>query len=528
MFLFLTLLFAVLMSVPFLVPHMGMLALFGFIPLLVMETVAEIYRVKHFWIWHYSAFVLWNALTTFWVCNATIGGGIFAVMANALQMSLIFGVFRLSKKYLDNILSYVFLAVMWIAWERFYFNAQISWPWLTLGNVFARSTALVQWYEYTGSLGGSLWVWVCNLWGFYILMFFLGDHYKDMQLIRKISMFSGYAAILAIPVVISLCIYANYEEPDSEGLDVVIAQPDFDPYEKFESVSREEQNRILLDLFDQGLAEMENTQGHPLLIAPETFTNDIIVGSYGQSPTWNEFQSFLDNHRQASILVGASTYEYFDSITAPSPNARHLRDNVWLETHNSALMIDPSRETEIYHKSKLVVGVEMTPFPKFFSKIDDLLGGVMGRCTGQDEISLLHAGDVPVGSVICYESVYGRYCTGYVRKGARALVIITNDSWWGNTPGYRQHLAYASLRAIETRRDIARCANSGISAIINQRGDVVKKTDWWTREVMTGRINLNDKETFFVRHGDLTGFLCTVAFLSLLLLFFVRLFVKRQ
>ena len=528
MFLILTLLFAVLMSVPFLVPHTGMLALFGFVPLLVMETVAEIRRVRHFWIWHYSAFVLWNAITTFWVCNATIGGGIFAVLANAFQMSLIFGVFRFGKKYLGNILSYIFLAMIWIAWERFYFSAQISWPWLTLGNAFARSTGLVQWYEYTGSLGGSLWVWACNLWAFFILMFLLGDHYRDLRISRRFLMAAGYAVVLFVPVIISRCIYSNYEESADGGLDVVIAQPNFDPYEKFESVSRQEQNRILLDLFDEGLSRLEDSDGRPLLIAPETFTNDIIVGSYDQSPTWNEFQAFLGSHRPADILFGASTFEYFDSRTAPSPNSRHIRDDIWLETHNSALMVNRSGDTELYHKSKLVVGVEMTPFPSFFTKIDDMLGNVMGRCVGQEEVSLLHSGDVPIGSVICYESVFGEYCTQYVKKGARALAIITNDSWWGNTPGYRQHMSYASLRAIETRRDIARCANSGISAIIDQRGDVVSESEWWNREVMVGRLNLNDRETFFVKHGDLVGRICTVAFFAFLLLFFVRLFVRRK
>ena len=88
------LLFAVMMSVPFLVPHTGLLALFGIIPLLSMERIASMTEKKRIWIYHYSAFVLWNAFTTFWVCNATVGGGIFAVLANAFQMSLVFGLFR--------------------------------------------------------------------------------------------------------------------------------------------------------------------------------------------------------------------------------------------------------------------------------------------------------------------------------------------------------------------------------------------------------------------------------------------------
>ena len=126
---------AVLLSIPWLVPHTGLLSLVALVPLLLAEYIAQGAGVKRFWVWHYSTFVLWNALTTFWVCNATVGGGIFAVLANSLQMSLVFGLFRLSRKRLGGVVPYVFLAVAWIAWERWYLtSAEISWPWLVLGN----------------------------------------------------------------------------------------------------------------------------------------------------------------------------------------------------------------------------------------------------------------------------------------------------------------------------------------------------------------------------------------------------------
>ena len=170
----LTVLFAVLMSIPYLIPHTGFIALLGIVPLLCVERIATMLDKKHVWIYHYAGFVLWNAITTFWVCNATVGGGLFAIFANAFQMSLIFGLFRLSKKKFGGALPYIFLAVAWIAWERFYFDAEISWPWLVLGNSFARSIWAVQWYEFTGSLGGSLWIWMVNL-GLFGLMVSLSD-----------------------------------------------------------------------------------------------------------------------------------------------------------------------------------------------------------------------------------------------------------------------------------------------------------------------------------------------------------------
>jgi apolipoprotein N-acyltransferase len=78
--------------------------------------------------------------------------------------------------------------------------------------------------------------------------------------------------------------------------------------------------------------------------------------------------------------------------------------------------------------------------------------------------------------VICYESIYSDYITDYIRKGANLLTIMTNDGWWDNTPGYRQHMNYARLRAIETRRWIARSANTGISCFIDPAGNVYPTT----------------------------------------------------
>ena len=232
------------------------------------------------------------------------------------------------------------------------------------------------------------------------------------------------------------------------------------------------------------------------------------------------------------MLFGASSYDYFESSVKPSHTARQLRDGRWVESHNSALMIDGTSRTEIFHKSKLVVAVEMTPYPAIFCKIDDLLGGVMGRCIGQDEISLLNiegidGQTVPIGCAVCYESVYGEYYTDYIRKGARAMAIITNDAWWGDTPGYRQHLSYASLRAIETRRAIARCANTGISAIISPSGEITQPTPWWEPAVIKGELPLRSDITFYVAHGDITGRLCTFIFILLLMALGVRFVTRR-
>jgi apolipoprotein N-acyltransferase len=123
---------------------------------------------------------------------------------------------------------------------------------------------------------------------------------------------------------------------------------------------------------------------------------------------------------------------------------------------------------------------------------------------------------------ICYESIYGRFYTEYIKKGANLMFIITNDGWWDNTPGYRQHLTYASLRAVETRRSIARSANTGVSALINQRGEITARAGWWTPAVLKGTLHANDKHTFYVTHGDYIGRLACFVMLLLLLVTAVR------
>lgn len=523
-----------LLSVPFLVQGTGWLSLIAFVPLLWAENLAASDGMKGFWRCHYLCFVLWNAATTFWVCNATVGGGVFAILANAFQMSLIFGLFRWSRKWLNGALPYIFLAFAWIAWERWYLTeAQISWPWLVLGNAFARTTGWIQWYEYTGTLGGSLLVWAANLSVFGILDSIATGRWMMFNRKARSAALSGTLALFVAPPVVSSFLKP---EPCDEALDVVIAQPNIDPYNKFGGMTQAEQDELLLGQF----ADIQDSVP-VLLAAPETFTWDVVTNDLSSSPTVRRLTSFLKEHPNANLLVGASSRTYLKRALRPSYTARRAGDGVWMETHNSALMLDAFSYPEIFHKSKLVVGVEMTPYPAFFCRIDDWLGGVMGRDIGQKEIGPLHFNEyatspdgsatvrktIPVGCAVCYESVYGEYCTEYVRGGARLMAVITNDAWWGDTPGYVQHLSYSSLRAIETRRWVARSANTGISAIIDPSGKVVSRTSWWKPEVLKGKVGLSDKKTFFVIHGDFIGRISTMMAVLILLAALVRRFIKK-
>lgn len=520
---------ACLLSIPWLLPHSGLVLLIAFFPLLLAEELALQLKIKRFALYHYGCFVLWNAFTTFWVCNATVGGGLFAIFANAFQMSLIFGLFHYSRRKLGGVLPYILLAAAWVAWERFYHSAEISWPWLTLGNAFAGTTTLVQWYEWTGAIGGSLWVWLANL-GLYGLFITLstGSCHSWTKL-AKICSVAALTLLIFGPIALSLMLY-HREEDKGEEIEVLIGQPNLDPYHKFESMSQAQQTELLLSIYESELKAEDSL----LIIAPETFTSDIVIGDIHSSPTVQRFSEFLSKYPGSELLFGASTYSIVREESAPSPLARPY-GGAWLESHNSALLMDSRDSIQLHQKSKLVVAVEQTPYPKIFVPLENFIcqtfglqGPLMGRCVGAESPTVLQYRDsIPFGCAVCYESIYGEYCSEYVRKGARFLTVITNDAWWGDTPGYRQHCNYSRLRAIETRRDIARCGNTGISCIINSKGDIVTSGPWWEEFVMRSKLQIHDKETLFVRHGDLCGRVCTLVFLLMLLLLVAKM-VKRS
>ena len=523
-----------LMSLPFLVPGCGVMALVGLVPLLAMERIASREGVRRFWLWHYGTFLLWNAVTTWWVCNATVAGGIFAMTANALQMSLVFGLFRAVKKKLGGgALPYIFLAALWIAWERFYLvSAEISWPWLVLGNAFAGDIGLIQWYEYTGSLGGSLWVWGVNLSLFGIMISVAEGRWRRLLPKARYAALAGALLLLFGPMIVSAVRWNTYRQTQ-DPLPVLVVQPNIDPYAKFKAALQDGYDAALCEAVEEALQTPDQVGGDVLVVAPETFTWGMDVKDAADHSTQLRLAALAANHPEMAmnILYGASTYERFDK--KPSRLAEH-RHGAWIEQHNTAIMTDASGRTDYYNKSKLVVGVEATPYPAVFVPIDDWLGGMMGRNVGQDKRTSLdvvtrEGRRIPVGCAICYESVYGEFCTEYVRDaGAELLAVITNDGWWGNTPGYRQHLRYSSLRAIETRRDIVRCGNTGISALIDQRGRILAETPWWQPAVLLGEVNCNTAETFFVRNGDIVGRISVFVALLILAFFLVRCFVPKD
>lgn len=488
----------------------------GLVPLLYVEyhiSQNKLSSRQVFW-YAYLAFLVFNTFSTWWIWLASEAGMVMAEVLNSLFMATIFLWFHQIKKRLGSTKGYFSLVVLWLAFEWLHYNWDLSHPWSTFGNTFANYTWLIQWYEYTGALGGSLWVLVVNILIFNLFRktILLGEKLLD----QKKVLFS-IAGLLIIPTLISYLIYINYTETENP-IDVVVVQPNIDPYkDKFGGMTEAQQvDRIL------SLAKQKLTSTTDFIVAPETAIprgclEDELNENYGVI----EAKKMLADFQNTQFVIGANTYiDYPKSEKKPTETVRFdEQTGGWYDAFNAALQINNTAELKIYHKSKLVLGVEKLPFSNILAPLEKYainLGGTMGSLGIEKEAKIFDNETVKIAPVICYESIYGEYVTDYVKKGANVIFIITNDGWWEDTPGYKQHLAYGRIRAIENRRSIARSANTGISCFINQKGDVLQATNWWEQDVISGQINLNNQTTFYSKHGDYIGRVS--AFVAVLLL----------
>lgn len=497
---------AVLLSLPWYEHFSGVILFVAFIPLLFVEdliyTKPEYYKRSSI-IWFAGlTFFLWPSICGWWVKNASFVGMLFINTTNTILIVLTFWLFHITKKRLGPRIGNFSLIVYWITFEYFFLNAEISFPWLVLGNGFAKDVRLIQWYEYTGALGGSLWILIINL-----LLYSLFKHYIKYRTFKRKLIASVLAfLIIAIPIVISLIRYSTYKET-GKSVNIIAVQPNVDPYEKFQTYTNEEQVRLVLDnaikLLDKNV---------DYIVAPETaVTNYADIHYLNEDRHLKRIKEFITPYPKLKMILGIFMRQYYSPEDDISPTASpYGNSGYYYDTYNSAIQIDSTDSIQYYHKSLLVVGVEKMPYPhslRFLKKLTLKLGGTFRSLATQEERSNLVAPDnsSSVAPVICWENIYGEYVTKYIQKGATIIFVITNEGWWGNTPGHVTLNHYSRLRAIETRRSVTRSANTGITSFINQRGDVLKSIGWWKEGAIKGILHTNDKITFYTKHGDYIG-----------------------
>lgn len=475
----------------------------------------------------YVTFVVFNLLTTWWIKNSTLFGAVMAIVLNSFFMALSFQVYAMVKKAIYGAgRGHMLLIFFWITWEYLHLDWDLSWSWLNLGNVFASRPSWVQWYSITGTFGGTLWVLVVNILIYKIIREIrLREHGPRFHWI----MIPLTVLVLAIPLAISLRTYYQYEDK-GQPMKVVITQPNIDPYEEQYAIPIEESVQRNLDLAARLVDEETD-----YIVSPESNLQESIwEHQIEQSYSVRMLRDYLAPFPKLKMVIGASTFTRYQDDDTLSPTVRwHEGASFWYDAHNTALFLEKEGPVGTYHKSVLVPGVEKMPFRKYLRFMDKLaidLGGTVGSIAPSPtrKVMVPLDGSPPIGMAICYESAYGAFFSRFVRNGAEVVFIITNDGWWGETPGHRQHLQFASLRAIENRRSIARSANTGISAFINQRGDILQATQYWEPAVIKGEVYANDTLTYYSRQGDYIARVAAFIAAFLLLIGITQTILKKK
>lgn len=512
------------------------LLFFAFIPLFFIgEIIVE--NNFHFPFWKgicyaFPAFLIWNVATTWWVWNSTPPGSVAAFLLNAFLMSIVFGLWLFYQNSKFKIIphSVVFIA-LWLSFEYLHLNWDLNWPWLNLGNAFANATQYVQWYSVTGSLGGTLWVLAIN----FLLFYLIKSIKQNKKWMIRYAIIT--AAVVLIPIISSVVVYSQYDIKKENGIEAVVVQQNTDPWnEQYAMSNTQHVERLLsvaLPYIDSNTKLMVCAES----AIPHTVTeNELIAKSYNPRRVnyhgFVMFDSITSLFPQLSIVSGLSTakiYSHKATVTA-----REMSGNQYYDLFNTSMCYSNNGKCQFYHKSHLVPGVEKMPFPKVLGFLEHLvidLGGPSGSLgTDVEGIPFTisdNANSFKLGVPICYESVFGKVFAEFVQNGATVMAVITNDSWWKNTAGHKQHFLYAKLRAVESRRYILRAANTGTSAIIDPKGDVVQSTNYMERIAIKGTVYPNDKITFYVKAGDYLAIIAVFVTFSVFFWVIVLGIVKR-
>ncbi|MBU8882717.1 apolipoprotein N-acyltransferase [Kaistella sp. DKR-2] len=516
----LSLISAMLLSISWPTYGIPFFIFFAFVPLLMMEhEISKFSGIKNkgslIFGLSFICFAIWNIVTTGWLYGSKNPDGshsllavVIPVIINSLLYSFVFQLYHWYKNAQGTYFGLVFFVAIWMGFEKFHMSWEFTWPWLNLGNAFADYPKLIQWYDTLGATGGSFWILLINVYAFYTLRIWEAGRKRKSLIINSAVLVGA----IAIPMLISTIKYQNFDEQPIGSVNVLMLQPDLDPYnEKYSKDSLTILNE-LLTLAEQNSPKISQPNQIDYFIGPETSLpgyGSISESGFEQSLLLNTVKDFLSKHPKSIFTTGISSHQFYPDASKKTESSYQTSEGIYVDSYNSAVQIIPNQKVQVYHKGKLVPGVEIFPYINVLKPLlgDAMLnlGGTIASL-GTDKERKVFSNPYNKGKIapiICYESIYGEFVTEYVKNGANFLGIMTNDSWWGVTQGHKQLMAYAKLRAIETRREIARSANSGISAHIDAKGDVVADTLYGDQTALFAKVNLYDKMTFYTRAGDL-------------------------
>lgn len=497
----------ILLGLSFPPVNLSFLSFPAFMLLFVLSEKSESYKQTAYF--SYAAFLIWNAITTYWLMMASLGAGIAAILANSVLMTipLCLGQF-FNRKFSSPLLIATLQASAWVGYEFLHHHWDFAWPWLAIGNAWSNQISLIQFISITGHLGISFWVVVTAALAVQTIKY----RTQRLALITITSLLVLPAASLLYFVT------SNPIENNSETIQVTLIQPNHDSYEDYGGMSGP--SEVLDSLFS--LTHDFKSSETNLIVWPE---NAIDRPIYMNSRTSNRIADSAMSWN-TNFIIGTGLYSTYEDSDIPALH-RTSSNGIAYNIYNSTLFVDNLGNKTRYDKANLVPIVERFPFVQFFNSIDIFKwfdwGTIAGFGKGTKPI-MLKTNSYTTPGLICYDSVYPTWTREFVRNGADFITIITNDGWWGNSSGHLQHFSYARLRAIEFDRWIVRSANNGTSGIIRPDGTIEQKTEYWTRTAITSTIPKKNTLTFYTKYGDWLSYFCL--FISIGAWILGRFFIK--
>jgi apolipoprotein N-acyltransferase len=418
--------------------------------------------------------------------------------------------FYLSKKVFKKDISLYLFPFFWVTGEYILTLTDLKFPWLTIGHGLAKFTAFIQIADIIGAFGLSFVVLWINI--------FIYNAIKDIRSNQRSSLINfATATLIFIIIIIYGFTKISSDAVDNKKIRVGIIQPNIDPWNKWELGGLDE---ILNNYFE--LSQKCVDQGAKLILWPETALPVYLMSG----PYQKEVDSIYSFIRKNNIflLTGMPDFEVYygdhPKTAKYSENGRY-----YYATYNGILLLQPNTDyVQRYGKIHLVPLGEHTPFVDQLPFLGDLLKwgvGISGWNVGQDTtvFNFVDKQDtIKIGALVCYESVFPTFPTYFVNRGAEFLAVLTNDSWYGKLSGPYQHKEFADLRAVENRKAVVRCANGGISCLINKFGVTKTETSMFTRTYLVVDVPLNNENTFYTKYPLIVPVSCSV--ISLLILGF--------
>jgi apolipoprotein N-acyltransferase len=393
-------------------------------------------------------------------------------------------------------LAWVSFPALWLAFEWLATLGEMAFPWATIGTTQYAAISVIQISSVTGVWGVSLWLVAINV--LIAVAWCSACRYS-----RRLVAASVLVVLVAPFVYGSVVLSGATDDPNGRTVTVALLQGNVDPYEKWAQGGLQHS----FSRYDSLASELVSRGGElpDLVVWPETAlpayalrerrSTAYLKRIVSRCPTWHLASSPDYIHEQRG-------YVYF----------------------NSAYLLSPAGEVEDkYDKILLLPFSERIPFSGSVKFLSEINLGEADFSPGTRQ-TIFRTSDLSFGVMICIESEYPDFARRYVSDGADLLVVTTNDGWFGRTPGPYHHAASAVFRAVETRTPLVRCANNGVSYVVDPYGRRRNVTNLCETEIVTDTVALrNGPHTIYTRFGDyLPKFCVAVSLLAIVSSFFSR------